>query len=66
MVLTDATARLVGNVEKAGEKIRRFFSALRPGSLLQHDRRHVERDVSASKRTNNPHRFRCLSTCSTG
>jgi len=30
VILTDATARLVGNVEKAGERIRRFFSALRP------------------------------------
>ncbi len=29
-ILTEATAKLVGNVEKAGEKIRRFFSALRP------------------------------------
>lgn len=30
IILTDATARLVGNVERAGERIRRFFSALRP------------------------------------
>lgn len=30
LILADATARLVGNVERAGERIRRFFSALRP------------------------------------
>lgn len=30
VILTDATARLVGNVDKAGERIRRFFSVLRP------------------------------------